>query len=77
MAKHTTARKNIWVRAILAAALALTLAAPAHFTPVPAQATDLPTWEDVQNAKKNEAAAAAKAKEIEGLIAAGRRNSLV
>ncbi|QIK61882.1 peptidoglycan DD-metalloendopeptidase family protein [Leucobacter viscericola] len=73
MAKHTTARKKFWVRGILAAALAITLAAPAHFTPVPAQATDLPTWDDVQNAKKNEAAAAAKAKEIEGLIASGEK----
>lgn len=35
----------------------------------PAQALDLPTWGDVQAAKSNEAAAAAKVKQIEGLIA--------
>ena len=36
---------------------------------VPAYALDLPTWADVQAAKSNEAAAAAKVKQIEGLIA--------
>lgn len=34
-----------------------------------AQALDLPTWADVQAAKSNEAAAAAKVRQIEGLIA--------
>lgn len=35
----------------------------------PANALDLPTWADVQAAKSNEAAAAAKVRQIEGLIA--------
>lgn len=35
----------------------------------PAHAVDLPTWSDVQAAKQNEAAAAAKVTEIEGLLA--------
>lgn len=39
----------------------------------PAQAVDLPTWDDVQQAKNNQASAAAKVKEIEGLIAAGEK----
>ncbi|MGJ0205092.1 peptidoglycan DD-metalloendopeptidase family protein [Leucobacter sp. gxy201] len=37
----------------------------------PAHALDLPTWEEVEQAKGNEAAAAAKVKEIEKLIADG------
>ena len=39
----------------------------------PAYALDLPTWEEVQQAKNNEAAAAAKVAEIEGLIAEGEK----
>lgn len=39
--------------------------------PTPAYALDLPTWDDVEKAKGNEAAAAAKVKEIEQLIADG------
>ncbi|MBO1901656.1 M23 family metallopeptidase [Leucobacter weissii] len=35
----------------------------------PARALDLPTWEDVEAAKKNQASADRKVKEIEGLIA--------
>lgn len=37
----------------------------------PANALDLPTWDDVQAAKSNSAAAAAKVTEIQGLIAQG------
>lgn len=39
----------------------------------PAQAIDLPTWDDVQKAKNNQAAAAQKIKEIEALIADGQK----
>ena len=41
--------------------------------PAPAQALDLPTWDDVQAAKGNEAAAAKKVTEIEGLIKEGEK----
>ncbi|WP_125099011.1 peptidoglycan DD-metalloendopeptidase family protein [Leucobacter chromiireducens] len=41
--------------------------------PAPAQALDLPTWDDVQAAKNNEAAAAKKVTEIEGLIKEGEK----
>lgn len=39
----------------------------------PAHALDLPTWDDVQAAKNDSTAAAAKVTEIEGLIAAGEQ----
>ncbi|RGE20321.1 peptidoglycan DD-metalloendopeptidase family protein [Leucobacter sp. wl10] len=39
----------------------------------PAQALDLPTWDDVQAAKQNEAAAADQVTQIKGLIAAGAK----
>lgn len=54
---------------VLAGALLLS----GHGAVAPAAAADLPTWDDVQKAKKNEATAAAKAKEIEGLIAEGEK----
>lgn len=73
MSKHSTARRKFWLPAILVATLALTLATPTYFGQDPAHAADLPTWDDVQAAKKNEAAAAAKAKEIKGLIAEGEK----
>lgn len=38
-----------------------------------AQALDLPTWDDVQAAKQNQASASKKVKEIEGLIADGEK----
>ncbi|MFV0433661.1 MAG: peptidoglycan DD-metalloendopeptidase family protein [Leucobacter sp.] len=39
----------------------------------PAQALDLPTWDDVQEAKKNQATASKKVTEIEGLLAEGEK----
>lgn len=41
--------------------------------PAPAQALDLPTWEDVQAAKQNQATASKKVTEIENLIADGEK----
>lgn len=52
-------------------AAGLLIAAP--ISVAPAQALDLPTWDDVQEAKKNEAAAGEKVEEIEGLIAEGEQ----
>ncbi|QIK64740.1 peptidoglycan DD-metalloendopeptidase family protein [Leucobacter viscericola] len=40
----------------------------------PANALDLPTWDDVQAAKGNQAAAAKKVKEIEGLLAQSQKD---
>lgn len=73
MPRYTTARSSLLLRAILAATLILAVGAPAHLAAAPAFAAELPTWDDVQAAKGNEAAAAAKAKEIEGLIAQGEK----
>lgn len=50
---------------IAALVFAATLALPAS----PAQATEYPTWQDLQNAKANTDAAAAKVTEIQNLIA--------
>lgn len=70
MTKPTSARTK-WTR-ILAAAFAVVVTAGTINANIlsaqPAHALDLPTWADVQAAKSNEAAAAAKVKQIEGLI---------
>ena len=53
-------------------AIALTLvvaAASVGFVAAPAWAVDYPSWDDVQNAKKDEASKAAEVTRIEGLIA--------
>ncbi len=44
-----------------------------QLTAPPAQALDLPTWDDVQEAKQNQSSAAKKVKEIESLIAEGEK----
>ena len=56
--------------ATLLAATAVGLIGAPLITPSNAFAVDasLPTWQDVENAKQNEASAAAKIKEIEGLL---------
>ena len=48
----------------------LLLGSPGMLTPSQAIVSDLPTWADVEAAKKNEAATAAKITQIEGLLAA-------
>lgn len=54
-------RTRTAIIAVLAIASVGTLASPAY-------ADDYPSWQDVQNAKSNEATAAAKVTQIEGLI---------
>ncbi|GAA3600199.1 hypothetical protein GCM10022198_25760 [Klugiella xanthotipulae] len=67
---HTTSTRRRALRRGLTVALVGSLfAAGLNATAAqPAYALDLPTWSDVQAAKKNEAATAAKVTEIEGLI---------
>ena len=62
---------------LVPAALALALVAPAGASAAPAapdgiaaHAPDYPTWEDVQNAKRNQAATAAEIDRIEGILIA-------
>lgn len=56
--------------AVFAAALLLVAAVTGgDIGATPAQALNLPTWSDVQAAKKNQSAAAAKVKEIKNLLA--------
>ena len=57
-----------WIAGI-GALLLVTSAVTAGQVASPAHAIDLPTWADVEAAKQNEAAGAAKVVEIEGLIA--------
>ncbi|UOQ56281.1 M23 family metallopeptidase [Leucobacter allii] len=57
--------------AIGACAFAAGILVAAPIGAAPAQALDLPTWDDVQQAKQNQSAASAKVKEIEQLIADG------
>ncbi|MDT7802029.1 MAG: peptidoglycan DL-endopeptidase CwlO [Actinomycetota bacterium] len=57
--------------AIVPAALILALLAPGSATAAPgAHAPDYPTWADVQNAKRNQAATEAEINRIEGLLVA-------
>lgn len=62
-----------WIAGIGAAMIACGVLVAAQPFSAPAQALDLPSWDDVQAAKGNSAAAAAKVTEIEGLIAAGEQ----
>jgi murein DD-endopeptidase MepM/ murein hydrolase activator NlpD len=67
-ARRTASRSsvgNVGTAFVAALTLVLSLAIPAG----PAQAIDYPSWEDVQNAKSNTAAASAKVTEIQNLIA--------
>ncbi len=68
----------IWVRAHafarrFVAAAVIVLAAAVGGIASPAWAVTYPTWQDVENAKKNEAAKAAEIARIEGLIAESQR----
>jgi len=67
-----TQTKNVSTRWIAVFGAALFIVAAVFGGDVgatPAQALNLPTWNDVQAAKRSQAAAAAKVKEIKGLIA--------
>lgn len=72
MTTSNVTRRRPWVRfAAITAVLAAVVGSAQLFgmgSPA-ASALDLPTWGDVQAAKANEAAAAAKVREIEGLLA--------
>src|SRR5690606_38983259 len=64
-------RRRPWgaaAAAIVPAALILALVAPTSTTAAPRP--DYPTWQDVQNAKRNQAATAAEIDRIEGLLVA-------
>ncbi|MDO4242035.1 MAG: M23 family peptidase, partial [Microbacteriaceae bacterium] len=77
MAAKKAKRARKIAKILLAGAFAATLAFGAVATPQPATppayAVDLPTWDDVQAAKANEAAKAQKIEEIKGLIAANQK----
>ncbi|MCW2287153.1 peptidoglycan DD-metalloendopeptidase family protein [Leucobacter luti] len=70
-------RKNGWGRRAAGVvgvfAIAASLLVGGQLASTPAQAAELPTWDDVQAAKQNQATAAKKVTEIEGLIAAGEK----
>lgn len=70
-------RRTSAVRRLLGAFAVCAIAAGAlvggQLGAAPAQALDLPTWDDVQAAKQNQSAASAKVKEIENLIAEGEK----
>lgn len=67
-------RRRPWgaaAAAIVPAALIFTLVAPISATAEPSARTpDYPTWQDVQNAKRNQAAKAAEIDRLEGLLVA-------
>lgn len=61
-------RRVIGVLGSCALAAGLLVGGQVIAAPAPAQALDLPTWDDVQRAKQNEASAGKKVAEIEGLL---------
>lgn len=73
MQKRNTswARRTIGVLGVCAIAGGMLIGGQLGSTP--AQAVELPTWDDVQAAKKNQSTASKKVTEIEGLIAAGEK----
>lgn len=73
MSSGNAGRKRRIVAAIGSCILAAGLLVGGQAATAPAQALDLPTWEDVQAAKNNEAAASKKITEIENLIAEGEK----
>jgi len=72
MREQTKRHPRRVLAAIGALALVGAMTVGGQFGATPAYALDLPTWDDVQAAKANSAAAAAKVSEIEGLISAGQ-----
>lgn len=69
--KTSTMRRVLGVLA--ACAIGAGVLVGGQLTAPPAQALDLPTWDDVQEAKQNQSSAAKKVKEIESLIAEGEK----
>lgn len=64
------ARRAAMLAAGVVAIAGLLLGSPGMLAPSQAIVSDLPTWADVEAAKQNEAATAAKITQIEGLLAA-------
>jgi len=58
-----------WVAVLGSLAIVSSIVLSGQLTAAPAHAAELPTWSDVQKAKKNQAATAAKVKEIKQLLA--------
>lgn len=73
MREHGRTRMRRWGAGIGAVALVCGMLFSGQVSSSPAHALDLPTWDDVQAAKNDSAAAAAKITEIEGLIAASQQ----
>lgn len=73
MRQRTKGTLTRWVAGLGAIALACGVMVSSPMSESPAYALELPTWEDVQAAKNDSAAAAAKVTEIQGLIAAGEQ----
>lgn len=71
MKKETKTALTRWLAVFGAALMIVSAVTGADIGATPARALDLPTWSDVQAAKKSQAAAAAKVKEIKSLIAQG------
>lgn len=67
----TTRVSTRWLAVFSAALFLVTVVFVGELGSAPAQALNLPTWSDVQAAKKNQASATAKVKEIKGLIVQG------
>ncbi|MGK0742169.1 M23 family metallopeptidase [Leucobacter sp. Z1108] len=71
MRTQSRTTRTRWIAGAAIAAIIATALVGGGTGSVPAQALDLPSWADVEAAKQNEATAAAKVIEIEGLIAQG------
>ena len=72
MRKRTTRTVNRVIGVLGVSLIAGGILVGGQLTAAPAYALDLPTWDDVQAAKQNQSTAAAKVKEIEGLIKASQ-----
>ena len=68
--QHTLPARTRWLAGLGVIALLCGAILTAQASPGSAVAEGLPTWEDVQKAKRNEKAAAEKVVEIKGLLAA-------
>lgn len=73
MARQHNRRRSFLVSAVLATAVIVGGVVPGNLSTAPAHAVELPTWDDVQAAKKNESTATSKIKEIEDLISKGEK----
>ncbi|MEV8339604.1 peptidoglycan DD-metalloendopeptidase family protein [Leucobacter sp. NPDC077196] len=73
MQKRKTSTMRRVLGALAACAIGAGVLVGGQLSAPPAQALDLPTWDDVQAAKQNQSSAAKKVKEIESLIAEGEK----